>query len=97
MDDFILQYYNFENTMFMNGNRMGLPSSLSETWCFVKNPQNGVAIKPFRKAHMNHAATQTQELLVLSPYLCSTTSATLTIEDGRVTPTSIMREFRRQS
>jgi hypothetical protein len=30
MDDFILQYYNFENTMFMNGNRMGLPSSLSE-------------------------------------------------------------------
>lgn len=40
---------------------------------------------------------QTQELLVLSPYLCRTTSATLTIENGGVTPTSIMREFRMQS
>lgn len=46
MDDFILQHYKFENTMFMSGNRI-----------LVKNPQNGVAIKPFRKAHMNHAAT----------------------------------------
>ncbi|CAM6021190.1 unnamed protein product [Sphagnum balticum] len=44
--DKVPEYYNFENNMFMNGNRI-----------FVKNPQNGLAIKPFRKAHMNHAAT----------------------------------------
>ncbi len=46
MDDSILQYYNFEDNMFMSGNRN-----------FVKSPQNGLAIKPFEKAHLNHAAT----------------------------------------
>ena len=34
---------------------------------FVMNPQNGLVIKPFRKAHMNRATDQ--ELVRLTEYL----------------------------
>jgi ubiquitin-like domain-containing CTD phosphatase 1 len=34
---------------------------------FVMNPQNGLVIKPFRKAHLNRATDQ--ELLGLTDYL----------------------------
>lgn len=39
---------------------------------FVMNPQNGLVIKPFRKAHVNRATDQ--ELLGLADYLVTIAS-----------------------
>lgn len=39
---------------------------------FVMNPQNGLVIKPFRKAHINRASDQ--ELIGLTDYLVAISS-----------------------
>ncbi|KAH9301536.1 hypothetical protein KI387_013119, partial [Taxus chinensis] len=51
------KYYNPKNTIMFDDLRRN----------FVMNPQNGLVIKPFRKAHLNHSTDQ--ELVKLTRYL----------------------------
>lgn len=51
------EFYNSKNTIMFDDLRRN----------FVMNPQNGLVIKPFRKAHINRASDQ--ELLGLADYL----------------------------
>lgn len=53
----ILQFYNAKNTIMFDDLRRN----------FVMNPQNGLVIKPFKKAHINRSTDQ--ELLGLADYL----------------------------
>lgn len=55
----MLQFYNSKNTIMFDDLKRN----------FVMNPQNGLVIKPFRKAHINRASDQ--ELLKLAEYLVS--------------------------
>lgn len=52
-----LQYYSSKNTIMFDDLRRN----------FVMNPQNGLTIKPFRKAHANRDSDQ--ELMKLTQYL----------------------------
>lgn len=54
---FDLQFYNSKNTIMFDDLRRN----------FVMNPQNGLTIKPFRKAHANRDSDQ--ELVKLTQYL----------------------------
>jgi len=53
------EFYNSKNTIMFDDLKRN----------FVMNPQNGLVIKPFRKAHINRASDQ--ELLKLAEYLVS--------------------------
>lgn len=53
----IVQFYSPKNTIMFDDLRRN----------FVMNPQNGLAIKPFRKAHVNRS--NDQELMKLTQYL----------------------------
>lgn len=52
-----LQFYSSKNTIMFDDLRRN----------FVMNPQNGLTIKPFRKAHANRS--NDQELMKLTQYL----------------------------
>ena len=52
-----VQFYNQSNTIMFDDLRRN----------FVMNPQNGLVIRPFRKAHLNRATDQ--ELVRLTEYL----------------------------
>lgn len=52
-----LQFYNEKNTIMFDDLRRN----------FVMNPQNGLTIRPFRKAHLNRGSDQ--ELVKLTQYL----------------------------
>lgn len=52
-----MQFYSSKNTIMFDDLRRN----------FVMNPQNGLAIKPFRKAHANRDSNQ--ELVKLTQYL----------------------------
>lgn len=52
-----LQFYSAKNTIMFDDLRRN----------FVMNPQNGLTIKPFRKAHANRSTDQ--ELVKLTQYL----------------------------
>lgn len=54
---FCMQYYSPKNTIMFDDLRRN----------FVMNPQNGLTIKPFRKAHVNRDSDQ--ELVKLTQYL----------------------------